>query len=100
MDYVSETAEVWLTFHSDFSVSGDGFHAVWSTMHLTGCPQQNIEDSHEGELFSPYYPNYYLPNLNCTYHLMAPGRNLMVPISIHFSAAHIDYAIFSCGLLL
>lgn len=63
-------------------------------MHLAGCPQQNIEDSHEGELLSPYYPNYYLPNLNCTYHLIAPGRNLMVPFPINFSAAHIDYAIF------
>lgn len=72
LDFVSDTCEVWLTFHSDFSVSGDGFHAVWSTVHLLGCPQQSI-DQPEGQLFSPYYPTYYLPYLNCTYHLIAPG---------------------------
>lgn len=73
LDYVSETAEVWITFHSDFSVSGDGFHAIWSTMSLTGCPQKTIKDP-QGELFSPHYPFFLLPNLNCTYHIVAPGQ--------------------------
>ncbi|XP_059350348.1 uncharacterized protein LOC130692880 isoform X2 [Daphnia carinata] len=71
LDYVSETSEIWITFHSDFSISGDGFHAVWSTMPLPGCPLQIMEKP-EGEFFSPYYPFFLLPNLNCTLHIIAP----------------------------
>lgn len=74
LTFVSETSEVFLTFHSDFSVVGGGFHASWSSMKLNGCPSQQINDS-VGELFSPNFPNYILPNLNCTFNIAAPGTN-------------------------
>lgn len=42
-------------------------------MSLVGCPQKTITEP-QGELFSPHYPVFLLPNLNCTYRIVAPGR--------------------------
>ena len=74
-DFVSETAQVWLTFQSDYSITGSGFHAVWSTISLPGCPHQVIEQPASGRIQSPLFPHYYLPHLNCTLRLLAPGKS-------------------------
>lgn len=75
---------MWLTFHSDFSIAASGFEATWSTLELTGCPRLDIYEP-QGEVFSPNFPHYYLPQLNCSYNIIAPGKFISVSIQCLFS---------------
>ena len=71
-------------------------------MQLVGCPQQIIEQSNspgEGELSSPRHSNYYLPHLNCTYHLVAPGRNVMPIPRLTISLSPILFPVLPAELL-
>ncbi|MED6262043.1 hypothetical protein ATANTOWER_013656, partial [Ataeniobius toweri] len=51
-------------FSSDSHVSGQGFNASFSK----GCGGLLHVD--RGVLSSPYYPQNYLPGLNCSWHVM------------------------------
>lgn len=62
-------------FHSDYSVSSSGFHLLWNTVDMSGCPSQTLS-ALEGEVVSPNYPNFILPNLNCVTMILAPGDDL------------------------
>ena len=107
LDYISDTSEVWLTFHSDFSITAGGFHAMWSTVQLTGCPEMKIYEP-QGEIFSPNFPNYYLPQLNCTYIAIAPGKPFLLSyrntsyhvISAQLNDGRIDHTTYDCDLYL
>lgn len=70
-DFVSRSNEVMLNFHSDYSITGFGFAAVWKAIDVSGCPLRTLT-SREGTIFSPNYPHFLLNNLNCAYVIQAP----------------------------
>lgn len=70
-NFISSANEAFLRFHSDFSLSGSGFSATWSTVDISGCPVQTIT-SREGSISSPNYPHFLLNNLDCTFIIQAP----------------------------
>lgn len=70
-DFVSNSNEVMLNFHSDYSITGLGFAAVWKAIDISGCPLRTLT-SREGTIFSPNYPHFLLNNLNCAYVIQAP----------------------------
>ncbi|XP_055912798.1 uncharacterized protein LOC129946580 isoform X2 [Eupeodes corollae] len=75
-DFVSSSNQVVLNFHSDYSVTGLGFAAVWKAIDMSGCPMQTLT-SREGTVLSPNYPHFLLNNLNCAYVIQAPmGRRV------------------------
>lgn len=75
-DYVSEYNEVFVFFHSDYSITGNGFSLQWHSVDVSGCPKQTLT-AKEGTIQSPNYPNGLLPNLDCTYSIIAPkGRRV------------------------
>lgn len=70
-DFVSETNEIVLNFHSDYSITGVGFSLKWRSVDVSGCPMQTLT-AKEGTLTSPNYPNFLLARLNCTVNILAP----------------------------
>ncbi|XP_065365478.1 uncharacterized protein LOC135958499 [Calliphora vicina] len=70
-DFVSRSNEVMLNFHSDYSITGLGFAAVWKAIDVSGCPLRTLT-SREGTIFSPNYPHFLLNTLNCAYVIQAP----------------------------
>lgn len=75
-DFVSSSNQVVLNFHSDYSVTGLGFAAVWKAIDISGCPVQTLT-SREGTIVSPNYPHFLLNTLNCAYVVQAPvGRRV------------------------
>lgn len=75
-NFISTGNEAIVRFHSDFSISGTGFSATWSTVDMAGCPLQTIT-SKEGSIRSPNYPYFLLNNVDCTYVIQAPyGRRV------------------------
>lgn len=71
--FVTDLNEAFVHFHSDYSVSSSGFHLQWNTVDMSGCPSQTLS-ALEGEVVSPNYPNFILPNLNCVTMILAPGE--------------------------
>ncbi|KAL9879695.1 uncharacterized protein ACN2A1_011533 isoform 3-T22 [Glossina fuscipes fuscipes] len=71
-DFVSNSNEVVLNFHSDYSITGLGFAAVWKAIDISGCPLRTLT-SREGTIYSPNFPHFLLNNLNCVYVIQAPG---------------------------
>ncbi|XP_058063429.1 uncharacterized protein LOC131213412 [Anopheles bellator] len=75
-NFISAANEALIRFHSDFSVTGAGFSATWSTVDVSGCPLQTIT-SKEGTIRSPNYPHFLLDTVDCTYVIQAPyGRRV------------------------
>lgn len=70
-DYVSDTNQAVLKFHSDYSISGLGFSLKWHSVDITFCPMQTLT-AKEGFVTSPNYPDFLLPHLNCTLIIQAP----------------------------
>lgn len=71
-DFVSETNEAELTFHSDYSISGIGFHLIWRAIDVSACPMQTLT-AKEGLITSPNYPFSLLSHLDCTITILAPS---------------------------
>ncbi|XP_026811687.1 uncharacterized protein LOC113552887 isoform X1 [Rhopalosiphum maidis] len=69
--FVTDSNEAFVHFHSDYSVSSSGFHLLWNTVDMSGCPSQTLS-ALEGQVVSPNYPNFILPNLNCVTMILAP----------------------------
>ena len=65
-NFISDSNEVILKFHSDYSISKKGFLAKWKTIDTSTCPQQTITATDEGNLSSINYPDYMIRNLNCS----------------------------------
>lgn len=70
-DFVSQTNEAELRFHSDYSISRGGFYLHWYSVDITGCPELTLT-AKEGIIQSPNYPNFLLANLDCTFTVLAP----------------------------
>ncbi|XP_037294854.1 uncharacterized protein LOC115449546 [Manduca sexta] len=83
-----------LHFHSDYNTQGSGYSLSWKAVELVGCPSQTFT-SKEGVLRSPNYPQFLLPNLDCTIDIIAPaGKRVFLNIS-HFD---FGYGTFDKGV--
>lgn len=75
-DFVAQSNEILLNFHSDYSINGMGFAAIWKAIDVTSCPSRTLT-SRDGIVFSPNYPHFLLNNLKCVFVLRAPvGRRV------------------------
>lgn len=80
-NFISRNNEIYLHFHSDFSVSGTGYALTWNAVDVSGCPIQTLT-AHEGFINSPNYPHFLLNNLDCTYIIQAPhGKRVLIEFS-------------------
>lgn len=80
-NFVSRDNEMYLYFHSDYSISGTGFSLNWNAIDTSGCPMQTLT-AREGFINSPHYPHFLLNNLDCTYVIQAPqGRRVFIEFS-------------------
>lgn len=70
-DFVSQSNEVELRFHSDYSIAATGFSLKWHSVDVSGCPKQTLT-AKEGTIQSPNYPYNLLPQLECSYTIIAP----------------------------
>ena len=70
-NFISQSNEAFLHFHTDYSVIASGFSATWSTVDTSGCPVRTIT-SREGSISSPNYPHFMLNDLDCTFIIQAP----------------------------
>lgn len=76
--FVSKSNEILLNFHSDHSIAGEGFSAVWRSVDISACPSQTLT-SKEGVITSPNFPNFLLHNLTCSWTIQAPtGRKIWI----------------------
>lgn len=79
-DFVSESNEAELRFHSDYSISGSGFSATWQAVDVSGCPLQTLT-AREGIITSPNYPHFLLARLDCAITILAPaGKRIWLEI--------------------
>lgn len=76
LNFVSESNEVMLHFHSDYSVVASGFALSWRSVDVSGCPLHTLT-AQEGILTSPNYPHFLLDHLHCSTTILAPGELLM-----------------------
>ncbi|KAJ8957029.1 hypothetical protein NQ314_006619 [Rhamnusium bicolor] len=80
-DFVSETNEAEIKFHSDYSISGNGFSLTWKAIDLSACPMQTLT-AKEGVFTTPNYPNFLLAHLDCTITILAPaGQRIWLEFS-------------------
>ncbi|XP_056636815.1 uncharacterized protein LOC130445275 [Diorhabda sublineata] len=70
-NFVSETNEVDIKFHTDYSISDRGFSLIWYTVDVSACPLQTLTAT-EGTLTTPNYPDFLLAHLDCTITILAP----------------------------
>lgn len=70
---MSESNKAVLRFHSDYSVAGAGFSAMWQAVDVSGCPLQTLT-AREGTLMSPNYPHFLMAHLDCATIILAPGE--------------------------
>ncbi|CAG9865029.1 unnamed protein product [Phyllotreta striolata] len=71
-NFVSETNEVQLKFHSDYSISDQGFSLIWYAVDVSACPMQTLT-AKEGSFITPNYPDFLLAHLDCTITILAPS---------------------------
>ncbi|XP_075225285.1 uncharacterized protein LOC142326585 [Lycorma delicatula] len=80
-NFVSESNEAIVRFHSDYSVSGGGFSLTWHSVDVSGCPLQTLT-AKEGVITSPNYPYFLLSHLDCSTTILAPaGRRVWLEIT-------------------
>ncbi|XP_029134023.2 cubilin [Labrus bergylta] len=74
----------WIHFHSDFSVSDQGFHITYTTSPSDPGCGGTFTDS-EGIIISPNWPNAYTHNRQCIYLIRLP---VGAEVSLNFT--HMD----------
>ncbi|XP_077483788.1 cubilin-like [Amblyomma americanum] len=83
---VSSQPALYLHFHSDSSVAGDGFVIEWTSVDPEcggAMPVVNV-----GAVSSPGYPDHYPSNRDCTWTLAVPaGRN----IQLHLATVQMEH---------
>ncbi|XP_066250843.1 uncharacterized protein [Euwallacea similis] len=70
-DFVSQTNEAEVKFHSDYSGTGSGFALTWRAVDVSACPTQTLT-AREGVIESPNYPEFLLAHLDCSIFIQAP----------------------------
>ncbi|CAG7720057.1 unnamed protein product [Allacma fusca] len=81
LDYVSSSNEVDIVFHTDFADTFSGFEIVWRAVDVSGCVIGktiltgigNGFPLHDATIFTPNFPHFNLPGLNCAYTIVAPA---------------------------
>ena len=68
---VSSGNKLWIKFKADASFNGQGFKASYDA--LCGGEYNDLE----GRIKSPYFPDPYPSNRQCTYHIMVPQGKLI-----------------------
>ncbi|XP_044736742.1 uncharacterized protein LOC123298714 [Chrysoperla carnea] len=80
-NFVSDTNVAMLRFHTDYSISGNGFSVTWHAIDVSGCPKQTLT-AQEGVITSPNYPYFLLAKLDCSLQILAPsGRRIWLEIT-------------------
>ncbi len=83
---MSSSNEVDIYFHTDISNSRNGFDISWRAVDVASCLSGRtilvgLEEGNSGfpiqdvMIHSPNFPHFNLPNLNCIYTIVAPGKN-------------------------
>ncbi|KAJ8915775.1 hypothetical protein NQ315_004587, partial [Exocentrus adspersus] len=70
-NFVSETNQAEIFFHSDYSITGNGFSLTWYAADVSTCPKQTLT-AKEGSLMTPNYPHFLLSHLDCSVTILAP----------------------------
>lgn len=86
----STTERMKVMFRSDASGSGDGFSAVWNQ----NCGGVFEATSTLTAIFSPGFPNNYLPNLFCNYTIIAPPKSYL---ELNFPEFSLETTAFKCS---
>lgn len=88
-DFISATNVALVNFHSDYSITGNGFALTWKAVDVSGCPTQTFASNEMTNIItSPNYPNFLLNNLDCTYNIYAPtGRKVWLEFTV-FEVMH------------
>ncbi|KAH8019459.1 hypothetical protein HPB51_019481 [Rhipicephalus microplus] len=95
-DHFSESNELRLTFHSDYSVTATGFAASWTTVDMASLchdPPSTLTayKDRPQSLVSPHYPLFYPNSMHCSDLLYAfPNKNI--------KAFHFDVCIGFCNI--
>lgn len=80
-NFVSETNEAQINFHSDYSITGSGFSLMWYAVDISTCPTQTLT-AKEGNFMTPNYPNFLLAHLDCSITILAPkGKRIWLEFS-------------------
>ncbi|XP_032741095.1 cubilin-like [Rattus rattus] len=80
----SQSNELYLHFHSDHSVTNNGYEIIW-TSSPTGCGGTLLGD--EGIFTNPGFPGSYPNNTHCEWTIVAPSGR---PVSVGFPFLSID----------
>lgn len=83
-DFISATNVALVNFHSDYSITGNGFALTWKAVDVSGCPTQTFAANEmNNAITSPNYPNFLLNNLDCTYIIYAAsGRKVWLEFTV------------------
>lgn len=91
LDYVSSSNEVDVHFHTDFSDTQTGFEIVWRAVDVTSClsgktiltgSAGNGFPIHDATFYTPNFPHFNLPHLNCIYTIVAPGKYFFIFVKV------------------
>lgn len=93
-DFVSSDNAALLHFHSDFSLSLQGFAIIWSAIDVSVCPHHKLS-APDGILASPNYPHFLLNHLDCSFEILTePGKRVWLEFQVfevlHDSLVEVD----------
>ncbi|KAG8190984.1 hypothetical protein JTE90_010843 [Oedothorax gibbosus] len=91
-EFVSAGAAAYLSFHSDFSVSGSGFSARWEVVDLSPCLDRRLLVLEPVAVSSVRYPRPYLAPGECRVTALAPDPTHRMLVTI----ADLDVAPNDC----
>jgi cubilin len=96
----STSEKMKVVFHSDDTINGDGFSAVWNQ----NCGGVLMADEQPRILSSPGYPKSYSSLLNCNYTIVAssPGKYINInflDFSVETTRSRCSYGNFIFDLL-
>ncbi|XP_023228019.1 cubilin-like [Centruroides sculpturatus] len=77
-DFFSDKNTLYVTFHSDYSLTSNGFVATWEVIDISSCDDRYINVSDFGILTSIGYPGPYLPGMDCITTLITSTEDLLL----------------------
>lgn len=81
-DFVASDNAALLHFHSDYSLSMQGFSIIWSAVDVSVCPHHKLLTP-EGILASPNYPHFLLNHLDCSFEILTtPGKRVWLEFQV------------------
>ncbi|XP_049525516.1 uncharacterized protein LOC119461779 [Dermacentor silvarum] len=86
-DHFSESNELRLTFHSDYSVTATGFAASWTMVDMASLchdPPSTLTayKDRPQSLVSPHYPLFYPNSMHCRYVIKSETPSLPVLVTV------------------